>query len=812
MKQVRSLLLWVMVLSGFHAVSAAAAAKGVGPKAKIPVAKTTISSAKARAPKSAKIQPQHASVAIKNAPLIPVSLQKEIPFLKQLEVAPFPEDQKEVLSIAWAVLYEFVQANSAPTASGVLNSQQVVALAPLFEMNWLAAIEDYLDPKTFPKLSNDPESKLHTNYATDHLRKAVGRLSTVFAVDYNNGAPKTLFEGDVRDIGVIVNVQNNTKAQFNMYQSSVDGKSTSHIGQINPGLNGVNLHTAALQLPATATTIDKEAPSAYCFDFHEMSSESPTRISVRMMSGAQLVQFLRTLPRDKKALAKDTFEMNGLPTSPEYLAEPKDWYLVLIQNPTPITNDHRNPDQRIQAINISKLSGPYLLTMQINDQEIKMKGSDAVTGSEKTIFQPSFTTVQIMQNQTMPALDIPLLILPKFLSDLPMLGCYWMLLSTTILATQTQGKFFGPDTFGQPYEYFKGLNCFTNQTRYSFFIDLYNRFRPDYILYNAPWLMANALLETDLQTCSDIPSVYTAQDAYGHVIVNQEGFYYINFLAIFTPKVDQKNNSVLFEKKGFNITYADPRNQLYSFIVNGPVEDIKQGIFGALTQTDDGVYELTWTNKKNKIISSQVLHLEALPSNVQITFVNQSMNWVGSSVPNELIPLSVGKTAHFKVTYEYSPANNKHILLAQEMSPIDKQAVFLPLQFSSYPISELYFDMFNTFNVQPSTKCYFIKNGIIPDVLSGLTQEDWQSGIYVVPVVHNNDKITPSNPGALKLIFYKADKTYLGEILITGDYLGSIDAGIKEPVSAYTVNIDKNNSLRGLYLSTGVFLQYNKIG
>ncbi|MFA5998763.1 MAG: hypothetical protein WC747_01960 [Candidatus Babeliales bacterium] len=742
-----------------------------------------------------------------------------VPYAAQLKaaVATLPKQQQQEIETLWCSLYSAYQAQS----KSPVTTPQAVASSPEIASAYKAIVQEqlfdrmlaYLNPKTFPKLLNDPQGTVHTNYATQHLRQALTRLASISKIIETKDAPQIEFIGDNRDLGIIVNIQNNTNAEFSISQTSLDGKTSVQIGQLNHGLNEVNLHTAALQRPANSKAAATSQPSNFSFEITQSEAESPITISIKMMSGQEFLTFLKTLPRGKKAIEKDTFEMNGLPTSPEYLASPKDWYLVLIQNPTPATAAERDPNQRIQAINISKLTGPYLLTMQINQQDIEIKSSNVdETDSTKTIFQPSITNVQIMKNATTPTLTLPLLILPQFLWKLPTAQTLWMIMSTTQLALYSNFKFFGKDSFGDAFTYFKNLSCFDNQNRYAFFISLTNTFLPDYVIYNAPWLMASAIYETNLSNCSDIPLIYTGQDAYGHIVVNQHNFYYINFLAIFTPQIAQTETQTFFNEKGFNIAYAYPLSQLYSFIVNALATDIKEGIFGALTEITTGVYQLTWTNKKNKVITSQVLYLNAPISNVEISFVNQTTNWVGSSVPTQLIQLTPGTTTHFKVTYEFSPANSKHILLAQATSPIDKQAVFLPLQFTKYPINELYVDTFNTFNVKPYTRCYIVKNGILPEPLAGLTRQDWQSGIYMVPVVKNNKNLSSSNPGAFTALFYKSDKTYLGEMTIPGQYNNhnTSSTGIKEPVHSYTIHFSEFNCLRDLYLSTGVLLQYSQ--
>ena len=681
----------------------------------------------------------------------------------------------------------------------------------------------YLNPATFPKFANDPDSQIHFNYATTHLRDTAIRLGSITSITDVSGTPAVMFQGDCRDMGIIVNIQNNTDAQFSINQTSLDATTTIQIGELNPGLNEVNLHTAALQAPTIVTakkiqpnsvipSSKQESKSKYFFEIAELNAEDPIKISLRIMTGTELINFLKTLPRNKQALKKDTFEMNGLPTSPDYLANPNDFYMVLIQNPTPKNASERDPNQRIQAINISKLSGPYLLTMQINAENIKIKTHEkSEQVFETLIFQPSITQAQILIDSKNKPLNFSFLILPKFLSKIEKLQTLWMLETTSMLAAHTNYALFGQKTFANAFEYFKNLSCFNNQNRYVFFIDLYNRFHGDYILYNASWLMANNIYETDLSHCSDVPQIYTAQDPYGHVIVNEHDFYYVNFIAIFTPQVTEPDNEKLFNTQGFNIAYAYPLNQLYSFMINALASEIKEGIFGAATQMKPGVFQLTWTNKKNKIISSQTLYLHAQPSNIQITFDNIHTNWVGSAVPTNLLPLEIGKTQHFKVTYEFSPANNKHILLAQATSAIDRQEVFLPLQFSEFPIQKLYVDVFNIFNVKPFTRCYVIKDGVLPSPLVNLTQEDWQSGIYMVPIVHNNEKLSPTNPGALTLAFYGPAKNYLGEMKIPGQFNNTNETGIKEPVHAYNACFNHSNSLMDLYLSTGVLLKYVQI-
>jgi len=748
------------------------------------------------------IQSQSKASVVQTTQLL-VPYQKEINSMKSLKQA-----QKVSLSNAWKTLYNVVSLKNSSAQDMTLSTSEVQGLEPLFTMNYFKLMQEYLEQKNLFNFSGEPLSAIYKNYATFHLYQTVTRLSSITEFTYAQGKPEIVNQGDIRDKGIIVDVYNNTKAQFALYQKSIDGKQSVQVGMINPGANDVNLHLASLQEMRTKASKGSDK-TVYYLECVEVGSENPTKIILKLMQGQEFINFLKTLPRSKHDIQKDIFEMNGLPTSPDFIVDNNDWYFVLIQNPTPSTASERDPSQRIQLVNISKFVAPYLLNLQINQESFDIPSKTVPKQLTKTsIFQPSVRSVHFMANAALPALNSPVLLLPKFMWDIVEMQTLWMMLTTTMLAAQTQYKLFGLPSFADAFEYFKNLNCFGNQYHQIFFIDLYNRSLPGFTLYNASWLISNAICETDLKYCSDILQVYTAQDPYGHIIVNEHQFYYTNILIEFVPKVDIVDFKKLFMQKGFNALYIHPLNQLYSMVVNVLTSEIKKGIFGKVTQIESGIFELILKNKKDKIISSQKLYLYHQPANVGVKFTNASVNWVGSSLPADLLPLEIGKTQEFKIAYEFSPSNNTYILLAQYTSPIDKQEVFLPLQFTEYPLKELYVDLYHTFNVKPFTRCYIIKDGVQPECLTGLSQQDWQNGIYMVPVIYNNHSLSKKNPGKFTAMFYGADKKYIGEVTIAGKFYNhGMELGIHEPVTAYNIyNLDKN-SLMDIYLSTGIFLK-----
>lgn len=760
--------------------------------------------------------------------------------------APYTSQLKALKSLpanvinAWQALFQIYQQNSSKTTSqAALTPTQKTALLPLFSTNFFTLIENYTTTKNFPSLPNDPESTIHTNYATTHINKTAARLASISSIDFSTNTPTVQFKGDNRDLGIIVNIQNNSQAQFSISQNSLDGKESTQIGLLTHGLNAVNLHTAALQNPATPTAkgagtvssnpvkisqtkqasttssiipgSEQESKTLYYFELQELDANNPTTISLKIMSGTELVTFLRTLPRKPDAVKKDTFEMNGLPTSPEYLANPKDYYLVLIQNPTSSTAQERNPGQRIQAINISKLSGPYLLTMQINPFTIEVPATATTQTQNIDIFQSSINTVLLPKNKFATMTNFSFLLLPQFVWNLPDMQSLWMLYTSSHIATLTDFKFFGVNTFSNAYEYFTNLGCLSMSNKYTFFIDTYNAIPLSNTLYDTPWLISLGLYETNLDHCSDITKIRSAQDTNAHIVANAAGFYYINFQILSKLNKTLSINQIEFDHLGFNSILSSLASQSCNFISNALKKDLKVGIFAELKQIKSYLYQLIWTNKKNEVLNSQYIHFKEKPTNFDITFVNQTTDYVGSTVPINLSNLTSNTPIQFKITYEYTSDSYKHVLLAQPTSAIDKQDEIFVLHFSKYPLTELYLDIYQTYNVKPYTRCFIIKNSILPEPLTSLLEDDWKTGVYFIPTVHNNQKISDSNPGTLTILFYKSDKTYLGQMTTTGQLNNTEETGIREPVSAYNLRSAESNSWIDIYLSTGILFKYDPI-
>ncbi len=757
---------------------------------------------------------------------IPVSATRVTP----THVPYFTELQKAKMSPAilagWQQLYQqFLQASTAQpgvalTKSGDPSSPVIPdlirdpdTLKNFLSTNFFNLMAQELNPATFPKFTNDPNGQIHWNYATTHLHDTVTRLGSIASITVENNNPTVNFTGDCRDMGIIVNIQNNTQAQFKINQTSLDGKTTIQIGELNPGLNEVNLHTAALQTPTTKGTQQPTATTNNYFEIVENATDPSINISLKVLSGKELVTFLQSLPNTKK----DTIDMNGLPTSSKYLATPQDWYLVLMQNPSASEASQPNIDQRIQAINLSKLSGPYLLSMQINNEAIKIA---PITGQNSAttmnVFQPSITTVLEVKNKIIATKNYPLIILPQFLWTNSTLQAYWMLENSCLIATLSNHKFFGPKTFGDALQYFTGLGCFDMENKHVFVIDLYNLLTSGNTFHDATWLMGSTLYETNLNYCSDLPQLHSSQDSDGNIIANGSAFFYLNFQMQLHPQKSQRNVSQnLFSTKGFFGFYTQPLYQPWTIFCSILVTEIKDGVFAELTKIQSSLYRLQWTNKKNQILSQQFLYLNEKTSEINLSFINKDKNWTGSTVPPHLLNLKLGVKNNFKVTYESMPTLNKHLLSVQATSPIDKSGVIhttyiLKHPKTNQPIATLYYDLYEVFQSSKFTRCQIIENGNLPPFLSNLTQKDWENGIYIIPTVPNHENLTPQNPGSLTVTFYKFNKTLLGHIQSHGSYQNNpSQPGIRSPVNNYSMYSTSFNPVFDFDLSSGVLLKYS---
>jgi len=135
--------------------------------------------------------------------------------------------------------------------------------------------------------------------------------------------------------------------------------------------------------------------------------------------------------------------------------------------------------------------------------------------------------------------------------------------------------------------------------------------------------------------------------------------------------------------------------------------------------------------------------------------------------------------------------------------------VIHPIRFSEYPIKNIYLDLFNVYEVSTIYRCELIKNGILPEFLQDLSQDDWTRGIYMVTEVKNDQNLSLKNPGNLTVTFYRSDGlTQLGAIALEGvsDKTGKI--GIIEPVHAYNLISSSFNTDFDVYLSTAIQFLY----
>lgn len=663
-------------------------------------------------------------------------------------------------------------------------------------LDYLGMMQDFVSPTKFKLLKKDPSGLKH-RYATFHLYRTLQRLRSVSKIFQDKFQPNTSFTGDVRDLGIIVNLQNNSHTPFLVTQNSTDGKEVQEIGFVEHGMNALNLHTASLQNQVNGDPA--AAQSRYTFNFYPLDpmnnkplSNQPL-ITVGMYTGQQLINLLQRLPHDKS----DIFEMNGRPTGIQHIANVDDWYMVLTQSLTPSDAIERNPDQRIQAVNISKLDGPYLMTMQINKNLIKIVNKKTKKESEVEMYQPSIVTAQVIQPPASNQTALPLVILPQYLWNIKSLQTYWMMHATAYIGATTDFKFFGPKTFGNAFEYFNQLGYFDTKHEYRFIVDRYNILKTGQIFHDVTWLMGCAVYESNLEACQDIPQVYSDWNKYNEVVSNSKSASNINFYCSFDPEKQEKPSSLFFKKDGFSKTYNMSYHQIYTLVFSLPTTIMKDAVFGEIINDQLGLYTIIWKDKQSNILAFQSIHLDHVFKNIKVNLLGDQEK--GVTIDQNIMYSSYSKEyREIKVTYKED--NKLGYLDLSIASPIDKLLVIQEVIMKEYPLSELRFEFYEKYQIDPYVKGILFPSGILSKFLQNLVQEDWKNGIYMVPIIQNSKKFTLLNPGFVEVEFYKSDQTILG--------VAQVPQKINFPIHAYNVKSNSFGEILDVYFSTGMLLKY----
>ncbi len=661
----------------------------------------------------------------------------------------------------------------------------------------------HLDPKTFTTIPADSDG-VQTNYATFHLHKALKRMQATCKIVQNNLSCETQFSGDIRDMGVIVNIQNNTDYIFSLKQKSVQGSQASQIGILKPGLNNVNLHTAALQAPnATVTT-----SSADMFDVELMTPNASEQFlfSIKIMSGTELLDLLRSVSKNKK----DIFIMNGRRVAKQYAVDEKLTFLVIVQIPvgTELSYEEIPVGQRIQAFCLSSLSGPFLMTMQINQQDVDVLDKDQKpTGKKQNILQPSFVSVQSIENKGIQKKQLPMLILPQFLSNVPTLHLYWMMLTTAYLAASTDFEFFGEKCFANELMYFEKMGCFEDKARLRCAIDIYSFFISQKGMFQVPGIIEVALYETLINSCSDIVQLAIAQDSVGAMVSNVPDGDKMNINILFNQKFQNIHDMQLSHQEGMGLTYGMPYQNVLLFNISKA--DLLVGVFVSIVQVGDQKYSFTLSSKKGDVLNEYFIYGLKSIKTLAVDFLGNQNGWIGSELSNDFIHNLDSSGIQFKILYSDETSKQEHVLFVSKISPIDRVDDIHAVSFEEFPLRALYFDLYSRYEVSSITRCYVVENGKMPTFLEPLTMQDWQAGIYIVLTVKNNEKLNINNIGALTVAFYRSDKnTLLGTLTIQGENDITHKKGLVEPVHGYNLGGNPLVDQYDLFLSTAIFLRY----
>jgi hypothetical protein len=687
----------------------------------------------------------------------------------------------------------------------------------------LKSFQEQLDAKNFKNTQS--YDAYQVNYITFHLQRAMSRLANTNSITVGNMTctPKTT--SDVRDQGMIVNIQNNSTRSFAIYQSpsssSSFGFSSSssgltrgsindtavkqQIGVIKPGLNNLNLYLAALQSPkATPQTLSEHMLEIVPL---EQTPNDNTPFSIQIMTSQQLLALLKSINKDPKGL----FFMNGRKIAEKYAVAPNALYLVLIKIPKTNPEGTQFPlEQRIQAIGLDQ-EHPFFLTMQINEDEVeydlpkdKNVDSDKKATAKKLIVQPSFFSIQSLPGQVG---NLTPVILPDFMSEDKDLKAYTLMLQTSYIAATTDFKFFNQKCFANESVCYGLLGYFDKKNQRRVVLNIYPVYLTKKDLFYLKEIMETVIFDTFDNTYFDIPEVYIVQGPNGDMVANSFGNDYLNIKFTLEKLLVNSIEILNFNKdKKFGLSYDLPkRNDFFSKVALSALE---RDIFVYVQHINDK-YVFLFKDKKDSLLESYSFFLRDKIQNIKIDFLENDSKWNGTTVPLNLINLAGPIFSKFKLNYVHKKRVNRNFLFSSEIISFDKIDYQQELYFYKYPLYEMYLDLYNSFEVSNIRRCMLFENGKLPSFLSILPVEDWTIGIYMVINIENNNE-NKINSEFVKVQFYLHDKvTKLGELKIKLPDLKS-DSNINNSffIHAYNVVGKYFKTQYFLYLNTAVLLKY----
>ena len=240
------------------------------------------------------------------------------------------------------------------------------------------------------------------------------------------------------------------------------------------------------------------------------------------------------------------------------------------------------------------------MTMQINEEDVEILGKDQKpTGKKQNILQPSFVSVQTIQNTGIQKQQLPMLILPQFLSAIPTLQLYWMMLTTIYIAASTDFEFFGEKCFANDFMYFEKLGYLDKNKICRIIVDVNNVFLSTTELYQIPNITIGALFETDLLQAHDVPMLYMTQDNNGNLAANDSANISFNILLDFNKLNNSDVSYSFFNEHGFNLIYDMPDSTKMFVTLSSAL--LKEGVFVYITkktQKNYSQYEVVFKDKK----------------------------------------------------------------------------------------------------------------------------------------------------------------------------------------------------------------------
>lgn len=290
----------------------------------------------------------------------------------------------------------------------------------------------YMDMSPFNISTTQGISSIDKNYIINHLAPALSALGAAApsSVDLGSFSSSIEFSPGSFDGVVITTINNNTQQTFSVLQNNIQ------IATINPGTNSVALYGAAQE-------------KGDLVFFPQTGSSGSFRVSFKQ--GSDVISIANTAATTPYSIGQD-----GVPNAADNFMCVQIATDDFPASVSSVLSEIKPMIQRTECINLSQLSGPAYITLQIEDNAAGFNDGRLITLNQKSaikdgnsesipisMYYPSIHAVTLLGNAYT---ILPFLRLPSSLSTQPYLSSWinFINLVTGALYTNYSGHLYTP--------------------------------------------------------------------------------------------------------------------------------------------------------------------------------------------------------------------------------------------------------------------------------------------------------------------------------------------------------------------------------